>query len=256
MQPLYACLREIALGIISRFPPVDFYHACDWAVQSSRDRYENDPVVAEVRSFVEENLEDDFGHGLAHAVKVTVDAGALLTIEGDRAGYNSAMLKRQVCLAQCSGLLHDIKRKQKNHAVAGADFVRMHAHHFSLSALEVDDICIAIRNHEAFKTTVEANNAAGQLVSDCLYDGDKFRWGPDNFKDTLWDMVSFYNPPLKQFLKGYPGGMQGLARIKHTFRTPTGQHYGPQFIETGIAIGRELLQQIQSEFGPALNDRV
>ena len=93
-----------------------------------------------------------------------------------------------------------------------------------------------------------ATTPEGAMASDCLYDADKFRWGPDNFTDTLWDMISFYNPPLTKFMARYPRGMEGLEKIKATFRTPTGKKYGPQFIDLGQAIGQKLYEVIQAEF--------
>ena len=94
------------------------------------------------------------------------------------------------------------------------------------------------------------NSRRGDLVSGCLYDADKFRWGPDNFADTLWCMVFYRNPTLAEFLAGYPQGLASLHRIKNTFRTITGRRYGPQFIDIGIAIGEDLLKVIKTEFSP------
>ena len=85
-------------------------------------------------------------------------------------------------------------------------------------------------------------------LSDCLYDAEKFRWGPDNFTDTVWDMVAVHNPPLSDFIKYYPRGMRGIEKIKTTFRTATGKIYGPQFIELGITIGNMLYRTILDEF--------
>jgi hypothetical protein len=42
--------------------------------------------------------------------------------------------------------------------------------------------------------------------------------------------------------------MEGLVKIKQTFRTDTGKKYGPQFIDTGISIGEELFRVINTEF--------
>jgi hypothetical protein len=42
-------------------------------------------------------------------------------------------------------------------------------------------IVAAIRNHEAFRKILESEDKSARLVSDSLYDADKFRWGPDNF---------------------------------------------------------------------------
>ena len=64
-------------------------------------------------------------------------------------------------------------------------------------------------------------------------------------------MVSFLNPPLKTFIAHYPKGMEGLEKIKKTFRTQAGQQYGPQFIDIGIAIGEELYRVILEDFCPS-----
>jgi hypothetical protein len=85
-------------------------------------------------------------------------------------------------------------------------------------------------------------------VTDCLYDADKFRWGPDNFTDTLWEMVAFSQIPLPEFIGQYPRGMAGLERIKETFRTETGRRYGPQIIELGLSIGEAIYRMIRDEF--------
>ena len=61
-------------------------------------------------------------------------------------------------------------------------------------------------------------------------------------------MVTFYTPPLSIFVKRYPSGMRKLEEIKTTFRSTTGRRYGPQLIEFGIRIGRELMNIIRTEF--------
>jgi HD superfamily phosphodiesterase len=76
------------------------------------------------RQFCPERLEDDFGHGLKHALKVAADAGALSLIEGRRAGYAETRIQRISIVSQATGLLHDIHRKQKDHAVEGARYAR------------------------------------------------------------------------------------------------------------------------------------
>jgi len=244
----YARLRERARQIASRYPPADFYRDHAASVEASRALFEIAPLVAAVRRTISTRLEDDFGHGHLHAVKVSVDAGALLHIEGRAAGYSGEYLARRICIAHCAGLLHDIQRKQSNHAEQGASQARELLAAFPLTTDEIEDICIAIRNHEAFKSTVAVNTVEGALVSGCLYDADKFRWGPDNFTDTLWAMLGFTQPALSDFVKHYPAGMDSLARIKATFRTATGKVYGPGFIDLGIAIGEELYRAILNEF--------
>jgi len=113
---------------------------------------------------------------------------------------------------------------------------------------ELDDICTAILNHEAFRKTVETKTPEGKLLSDCLYDADKFRWGPDNFTSTLWEMVSYRNPPFSEFVAHYPKGMESLLKIRDSFRTETGKKYGPGFINIGVSIGEDLFNIIKSDY--------
>ena len=252
MQPIYARLRERARQIVAGLPPPDFYREHQSAAAYARQFLKNDAILIKLRQFVSENLVNNFGHGLEHAIKVTEDAGALMYIEGQSAGYSREKLDRQMCLVQVAGLLHDIKRKKKDHAQLGAEFAARILKDYPLAPEEIDDICRAIQNHEAFKEGIEIESADGLLVSDCLYDADKFRWGPDNFTHTLWDMISVYNPPLDKFMARYPKGMAGLEKIKTTFRSKTGKKYGPQFIDIGLATGRKLHDVILSEFSEYL----
>lgn len=250
METIYKRIRSRARHIVSSFPTPDFYKQEKDAIALSLKLMAKSEHISDLKAIVTEHLEDDFGHGLQHAVKVSLEAGALVLIEGQGVSFSSQTLTRQVLLVQCAGLLHDIRRKKKDHAVKGAEFTDKLLRDFPLSPKEVADICLAIQNHEAFKNKIEIASPEGKLISDCLYDADKFRWGPDNFTDTLWEMVSFLNPPLDTFIAHYPKGMQGLEKIKQTFRTQTGQKYGPQFIDIGLAIGKELYRVIQNEFDP------
>lgn len=252
MDAIYVHIRQLARQIASHFPIPDFYQDFPWENDASYQFFEENPVISRLKSFITDHINNDFGHGIHHVAKVTVDAGALMYIEGKRAGYTDTLIDRKVLILQCAGLLHDIKRKEKDHAIKGADFAGKLLKDYPLSAEEVDDICFSIRNHEAFKSTVKMKTPEGTLISDCLYDADKFRWGPDNFTHTVWDMISFRNPPLSSFIDHFPGGMEGILKIKGTFRTKTGQKYGPQFIDLGIAIGTLLLEKIKIEYAQQL----
>jgi hypothetical protein len=252
METIYLKIRARARQIVSRSPTPDFYKEEADAVASSRKLMAQSEQVQTLKAIVTQHLDDDFGHGLRHAVKVSLEAGSLVLIEEQRNPLSQKAVARHVLLAQCAGLLHDIRRKEKDHAIAGARFAEKLLQAFPLSSKEVADICLAIRNHEAFKNKIAIESPDGKLISDCLYDADKFRWGPDNFSDTLWEMVSFLNPSLETFINHFPEGMQSLERIKQTFRTPAGRRYGPRFIDIGIAIGKELYRVIQEEFGENL----
>ena len=252
MRSVYASLRQRARQIVSRFPPPDFYidHAAD--VRRSQQIFDTVPVLQQLRQHLASELKDDFGHGLRHAVRVALDAGTLLLAECSDSDAPPAFIERRVVVAHSAGLLHDIRRQHAEHSQQGALAAGRLLAGYSFSRAETDDICTAIRCHEAFTESVPSDSPAGLLVSDCLYDADKFRWGPDNFSDTLWDMLRCTDTEFKQFVARYPGGMQRLEKIKDSFRTRTGRKYGPQFIEFGLSIGRELFDVIQTDYGHLL----
>ncbi len=248
MRSVYASLRKRARQIVSRFPLPDFYIDHGDELRRSRRIFDTAPVLQPLRQHLASELKDDFGHGLRHAVRVALDAGTLLLAECSDSDASAAFIERRVVVVQSAGLLHDIRRKQAEHSQKGALAAGRLLAEYSFSRMEIDDICTAIRCHEAFKEGVPSDSPAGRLVSDCLYDADKFRWGPDNFSDTLWDMLLYTDPDFKQFVARYPGGMQRLEKIKDSFRTRTGRKYGPQFIEFGLSIGKELLTVIHTDY--------
>jgi hypothetical protein len=105
----------------------------------------------------------------------------------------------------------------------------------------------AIRNHEAFRPCRAAAGHEAQLLSDALYDADKFRWGPDNFTETLWAMTAPRKIPLQTLLSHFLPGLEGIQRVRESFRTPTGRRYGPDFIDRGLTIGRRLYAELISD---------
>ncbi len=249
MNEIYKRIRERARKIVARFPTQEFYTDFQPAVDQSQRFFQTNPIVSKVHAFVAASIGENLGHGLDHAVKVTLDAGTLMFIEGRQNGYSEPYVQRRVLLAQCAGLLHDILRSQQSHAEKGARFAKETLESYAcFEAEEITDVANAISNHEAFKTLVEIKTPQGALVSDCLYDADKFRWGPDNFTHTVWDMLMISQTPIQTFFSLYPKGIKSLAKIKETFRTKTGKIYGPKFIDTGLSIGAELYEVIRTEF--------
>ena len=113
MEPIYIRIRKCAHEIASRFSAPSFYHDLSWANQISRQFFDTDSIISELRVFVSEHLEDDFGHGLEHAIKVSLDAGTVVIVESKNAGYSRDFTERELLKVQSAGLLHDIKRKQK-----------------------------------------------------------------------------------------------------------------------------------------------
>ncbi len=247
MVPIYASIRDKARKVVANYSRPDLYKYFPFENKISNTFFKTDPDIIKLKTFVSKHLKDNFGHGFKHAMKVSLDAGTLIVIEGMFAGYTKEFINRRVVLVQCAGLLHDFMRKKKNHAKEGSIFARKLLKNYQLKSDEIEDICLAIKNHEAFTRTVYTGSEQGKLVSNCLYDADKFRWGPDNFTDTVWEIVSSLNIPLEKFYELFPAGMKKIEDIKSTFRTKTGKKYGPEFIDTGIVVGDKIYKIIEDE---------
>ena len=78
MVTVYTQLQRRARQIVSRYPPPDFYTELSRAFSLSRFSFDTHPTISDLRFFVTQRLEDDFGHGLLHATKVALDAGCLM----------------------------------------------------------------------------------------------------------------------------------------------------------------------------------
>lgn len=247
MESIYQTLKKRAHQIAAQYPAPPFYRR--YALESgySSEFFKKNEFILALKEMVFSHLSGNLGHGFEHASKVSVDAGTLVLIEAQLSKLSKPTTDRLLLLAQSAGLLHDISRTEDDHAKSGAETARKLLQNHAFEAHELDDICHAIRNHEAFKQTVSSPTRMGRLISDCLYDADKFRWGADNFSYTLWDMVQFLDIPIARFVADFPKGMDTLIKIRETFRTGTGKKYGPDFIDIGLTIGRELYQVMEKE---------
>lgn len=219
-----------------------FYRDKKVEVKTSDELYSSSDIIKECINLVKER-KDCLGHGIDHVRKVAIDAGAICLIEKGKDFENSELI-HIVSLAHIAGVLHDIRRREKNHALVSAEEAGKLLTHFDLKQYEIDAVTASIANHEAFKPAAELGDPMAQFLSNALYDADKFRWGPDNFTDMLWDMVEYRKATLDSVLKGFMKGMEGIKKIRDTFRTETGKRYGPDFIDRGIEIGLTFYKKI------------
>ena len=215
-----------------------FYIERAHEVALSRELFADEPMSAAGLRIVAQR-DACPGHGLIHVEKVAVDSGALVLIE-ERGKIPDSRVRRLVFLAHLAGIFHDICRSEREHAGRGAEEVKKILPLFSLLDDECTNITNAIRNHEAFQPYRNRTGCASQLLSDVLYDADKFRWGPDNFTETLWAMILPRGIPMKTLLPRFLLRLEGIRQIRDSFRTPTGREYGPDFIDRGLTIGKRL----------------
>ena len=191
-------------------------------------------------------------HGIDHSEKVALEAGALAYIEGERLSLEESLRREACLLAQIAGLLHDLRRNEKNHAKASASAASRLLKEFFIFPKKAEHIVQAIANHEAFVEPKKIDSPVGQMISEALYDADKFRWVPDNFTQTLWQMLRSSGARIAPLIRRFPEGMEGISAIKETFRTETGKIYGPEFIELGLKIGGRVYQFLLERFSEEL----
>ncbi len=252
MKDIYEQMIAASEDIAASFPQPSFYVCCREHLDLSRSLFNEDPQIMKCRTVVLTELSDDLGHGRDHSEKVALEAGALAYIEGERLSLDESLRREACLLAQIAGLLHDLRRNEKNHAKVSASVALKMLQEFSLLPEKGEYIVQAIANHEAFVEPKKVYSPVGQMISDALYDADKFRWGPDNFTHTLWQMLRSSGARMAPLILRFPKGMEGISRIKKTFRTETGKIYGPEFIELGLQIGEKIYEFLEERFSEEL----
>jgi len=243
MDNIYYQLQEYSRQVAETLRRPEFYRTFGSEIARSEKALSSNGPIRECRNQLDESLLE-CAHGLCHCEAVARDAGALVMIEGRERGIEESELCHLIQAAIIAGLLHDIKRREQDHAVLGSLEAEKILHHLAFDRRLSGYITYAIRNHEAFKTTCDLGDEAGCLVSDALYDADKFRWGPENFTTTLWLMVNSRGTPPLKLHEMFLEKMKGIEAIKDTFRTPTGRQYGPEIIGQGITIGKAIYAEM------------
>jgi len=245
---MYPELKEKALSAAREAGTPSFYQEHKKELDVSLSSYMASSVIRRCRTYLDESKLHP-AHGIFHCEKVALEAGAILQIEGGTMGLDALSIRKLMLCVQIAGLLHDIKRAGNDHAVAGSKEAADILKDFAIGERYKGYIISAIRNHEAFRETLHLEDESARLISDSLYDADKFRWGPDNFTVTLWLMMETTGVSPEKLYQSFNEKMEVIKKIKKTFRTKTGQKYGPEFIDKGIVIGNKLYREMHCERG-------
>jgi hypothetical protein len=238
---IYQRLREKAFRTAEKIGPPSFYRAHSGELEVSASSFRENRLLHACRERIDEAKLHP-AHGLPHCEKVAIEAGAIVLAE--RPGQPEETGELMFC-AHIAGLLHDITRAGKDHSVTGSLEADRIMEDFGIRKRKKRYVTAAIRNHEAFRTVLTSEDESARLVSDALYDADKFRWGPDNFTTTLWLMVKASGTSARTLYNTFQEKMTGIRRIRETFRSETGRRFGPEFIDFGIEIGNEIYSEMQ-----------
>ncbi len=242
-DPIYPVLREKASNAARRIGPPSFYSIHKKELEKSLLSFSESKVLVKCRTYLDESKMHP-AHGIRHGEMVAIEAGAILRIESSSWGRDRKWTEELVLCAHIAGLFHDIKRNEEDHTTKGGIMAAKILEDFDLDERYKRYITAAIRNHEAFKVILASEDEEAKLISDSLYDADKFRWGPDNFTTTLWLIMESSGTPAETLYSNFLEKMKGIRRIKETFRTETGKKFGPEFIDLGIEIGNEIYREM------------
>lgn len=242
-NPIYHRLKEKAHSAAEKIGRPSFYRKYGRELKRSSAAFSKSGIIDICRSRIDESKLHP-AHGAEHLEKVAIEAGAVLRIEHEETGRPGGDIEGLMLCAQIAGLLHDVKRLEKDHTVSGSIEAGRILRGLDLSSSLKKYVTAAIRNHEAFKEVLASKNEQAKLISDSLYDADKFRWGPDNFTVTLWRILESTDMPAETLYCSFREKMEWITRIKETFRTETGKKYGPEFIDFGIRIGDEIYKEM------------
>ncbi len=245
---IYPTLKDKASAVARRIGPPSFYRAHKEELKRSLRSFSESEVLLRCRSYIDESKLHP-AHGIEHGEMVAIEAGAILQIESALGNRTREKTEELLLCVQIAGLFHDIKRNEEDHTIKGSKEAERILEEFDLKKQYKRYIVAAIRNHEAFKEVLSSEDEEAKLVSDSLYDADKFRWGPDNFTTTLWLIMESTETPAETLYRNFLEKMKGVGRIKETFRTETGQRFGPEFIDLGIEIGNEIYREMGNLLG-------
>lgn len=244
MSSLLRQLQQEAKALSHQKRPL-FYDHYQQELRYSKELFFGNSLILRCREDVIPFLNDDFGHGVEHSKKVAIESGAIVLAE--TAGWDLSHGRHLAVLAQLAGLMHDICRLQGEHARQGAELSHTILADYPLSAADRNIIAFAIANHEAFKAAQQAPDDSSHTLGGALYDADKFRWGPDNFATTLWEICDYLEWPLAKIKARFPRGLEVIRSISDTFRTRIGRIYGPEFIDIGLELGGYLYRRLDQE---------
>src|SRR5512143_728519 len=152
LLPLYQKLRSTAHRIAGTLPKPAFYGKYEAIIHQANETLLSSETMHRCREHLEAS-QLECAHGLYHCEAVARDAGAIVLIEAQEQGIAGSAVESLYTSAIIAGLLHDIKRKEQDHAIRGSIEAEKILTDLGMDLRERQYVADAIRNHEAFQET-------------------------------------------------------------------------------------------------------
>ncbi|WP_461210544.1 HD domain-containing protein [Desulfocurvus sp. DL9XJH121] len=238
MSDVLLRMKREAKALLAEHEPPGFYDEYSEEIAYAHSTFFDHPLIIRLREDVIPFIYDDYGFGVDHSKKVAIDAAAIVLHQTRLRG--EALARDYALLAMMAGLLHDVCRLESDHAKSAAELAGKLLEGYPLDHEDLERIAFAVRDHENPAPTGGGDDHVARLLADALYDADKFRWGPDHFSTTLWELCEYNEISPAEIVDRFPQGIGKIMEIAPTFRTPEGRKYGAQFVEMGLELGGEL----------------
>lgn len=230
-------LKRQARELSGKRPQSAFCLECAEELGHASGMFFDHPLMLRLQGDALGFLNEACGLGVEHGKRVAMDAAALVLAEPS--GLNQEDRRRLALLAEMAGLLHDALRHEDDHAEKGADICLRILRGYPLAPEERVWIAQAVALHEADLPLAESGPEAARLLSGAVHDADRFRFGPDIFSATLWELCECEDWSLEEIGKVFPKGRELAKNFAGAFRTEQGRRYGPALMEEGVALSLE-----------------
>ena len=242
-------LKRRARDLAASRPQPAFSMDCAEEINHATGLFFDHPMMQRLQSDALGFLNEPCGLGVEHGKRVAIDAAAIILAEPS--GLATDGRRRLALLAEMAGLLHDALRYEDDHAEKGADLCLRILRGYALSPEERLFIAQAVALHESPLPLSDDGPEAARLLAGAVHDADSFRYGPDIFATTLWELCECDEWPLEDIARKFPEGPRLAARLVQSFRTVQGCRYGPELISEGLSLAEEYQRMLGRALAPA-----
>lgn len=237
MDPRITELKRHARDLAASRPQPAFVLDCAEEISHASNLFFDHPLMQKLQSDALGFLNDPCGIGVEHGKRVAIDAAALVLAEPS--GLNQEERRRLCLLAEIAGLLHDALRHEDDHAEKGADLCLRILRGYALAPEERIWIAQAVALHETSLPLADGGPETARLLTGAVHDADCFRFGPDIFTATLWELCDCDEWSLEEIARIFPEGTKRSQSCVKRFRTEQGRKYGPGLMAEGISLAKD-----------------